>query len=85
VNAEAQIHSVSSELITVKFSDHAALRIPLSSCVFSLSEPKELKSQSRELMKFLYERLLVIALPSGEQLYLGERKDSNYDSRVLVN
>jgi hypothetical protein len=85
VNAEAKVHSASSELLTIAFSDHAALRIPLSSCKFSFSEPKELKNQSRELMKFLYESLLVITLPSGEQVYLGERKEGNYDSSLKVN
>lgn len=85
VNAEVKVHSASSELLTIAFSDYAALRIPLSSSAFSLSEPKEVKNQSRELMKFLYECLLVITLPSGEQLYLGERKEPNSDSSLRVN
>jgi hypothetical protein len=74
LNADAKIYFITPELLTVSFSENAALHVPLSGARFSFADPREAKPESQELMKAKYECSVSIALSTKEWLLLGEYK-----------
>jgi hypothetical protein len=71
LNATCTIYFVAPELLTIAFSENAALRVALNKAKFSFADPRESKPESREYMKGKYESSLSITLLSGEWLLLG--------------